>query len=177
MPDDGSTPFAAGLVLGEEGESYSNPFKGEDSFPTEHNQLLTAAFGITYQHPVGLFATIGGRFDSGLPFDLTGPQGQALDEVQSRQELLRRGYTNEVINLLELAPETGGSPDRSVAPHATFDATVGYDLAQISKLPLKFSVTVLNVFDTLYLYKFESTFGGTHFGIPRTVVGKLELIY
>ena len=177
VPSDGSTPFAAGLVLGEEGESYSNPFKGEDSFPTEHNQLLTAAFGITYQHPAGLFATVGGRFDSGLPFDLTGPQGQALDEAQSRQELLRRGYTDEVINLLELAPETAGSPDRSVAPHATFDATVGYDLAQISKLPLKFSVTVLNVFDTLFLYKFESTFGGTHLGIPRTVVGRLELTY
>jgi len=36
---------------------------------------------------------------------------------------------------------------------------------------------VLNVFDTLYLYKFESTFGGTHFGIPRTVSARLDLNY
>lgn len=176
-PDDGSTPFAAGLVLGEEGESYSNPFKGEDGFPTEHNQLMTAAFGITYRHPSGLFGTIGGRFDSGLPFDLTGPQGEALDEAQSRAELQRRGYTDEVIDLLELAPETAGSPDRSVAPHAIFDAAVGYDLHAISTLPLKVTVTVLNVFDALYLYKFESTFGGTHFGVPRTVVARIDLNY
>jgi hypothetical protein len=177
VPEDGSTPFAAGLVLGEEGEAYSNPFKGEDSFPTEHNQLLTAAFGITYLHPAGLFATIGGRFDSGLPFDLTGPQGEPLDEEQSRQELLRRGYTEDVIDLLDLAPETAGSPDRSVAPHAVFDAAAGFDFAHLTKLPLRLTLTVLNVFDTPYLYKFESTFGGTHFGVPRTASARLELNY
>ncbi len=177
VPEDGSTPFAAGLVLGEEGEAYSNPFKGEDSFPTEHNQLLTAAFGVTYRHPGGAFATVGGRLDSGLPFDLTGPNGEALNEEQSRAELIRRGYTQEVIDLLELAPETAGSPDRSVAPHAVFDATVGYDLLPAAGFPLSLSVTVLNLFDTLYLYKFESTFGGTHFGVPRTVVGRVELRY
>ncbi len=177
VPDDGSTPFGAGLVLGEEGESYSNPFKGEDSFPTEHNQLLTAAFGITYQHPTGPFATIGGRFDSGLPFDLEGPNGQALDAEQSRAELKRRGYSDDVIDLLELEPETAGSPDRSVAPHAIFDVAVGYDVARVSKLPLKLTVTMLNVFDTAYLYKFESTFGGTHFGQPRIVAVRLDLKY
>ncbi len=177
VPDDGSTPFAAGLVLGEEGEAYSDPFKGEDSFPTEHNQLFTASFGLTYQFPAGIFATAGGRFDSGFPFDLTGPQGQALDESQSRAELRRRGYTDQVIGLLELAPETAGSPDRSVAPHAVFDATAGCDFSQAMHVPLQLSVTVLNIFDTLYLYKFESTFGGTHFGLPRTFAARLQFTY
>lgn len=177
VPDDGSTPFAAGLVLGEEGESYSNPFKGEDSFPTEHNQLLTASFGITYQHRSGLFATIGGRFDSGLPFDLEGPQGQPLDEAQSRQELLRRGYTDDVIKLLDLAPETAGSPDRSVAPHAVFDVSGGCNFLSLSRIPVKLTLTVLNIFDTAYLYKFESSFGGTHFGVPRTFTARVDLTY
>jgi outer membrane cobalamin receptor len=177
VPDDGTTPFAAGLVLGEEGENYSNPFKGEDSFPTEHNQLLTAAFGVTYKHPAGIFGTLSGRFDSGLPFDLTGPHGEALDEAGSRQELMNRGYTSEVIDLLELAPETAGSPDRAVAPHATFDASVGYDLHTLSAIPLKLTVSVLNIFDTLYLYKFESTFGGTHFGVPRTIAARIDVTY
>jgi outer membrane cobalamin receptor len=177
VPDDGSSPFAAGLVLGEEGENYSKPFKGEDSFPTEHNQLLTAAFGLTYRTRFGLAATFGGRFDSGLPFDLTGPGGQALDESGSRAELLRRGYAPSVLGLLDLAPETAGSPDRALAPHAVFDAALIYDLRDVSSVPVKLSMTVLNIFDTPYLYKFESTFGGTHFGIPRTVSARLDVEY
>jgi hypothetical protein len=175
VPEDGSSPFAAGLVLGEEGEAYTNPWAGEDQFPTEHNQLLTAAFGITWRHAAGFRATFSGRFDSGLPFDLTGPNGEALDEEGSRQELLRRGYSEDVIALLELKPETAGSPDRAVAPHAVFDVSAGYDLAKISGVPVSVGVSVLNVFDTAYLYKFESTFGGTHFGVPRMVVGTIGL--
>jgi hypothetical protein len=177
VPGDGSTPFAAGLVIGEEGEAYSNPFRGEDSFPTEHNQLLTASFGLTVRPAAGLAVTLGGRFDSGLPFDLTGPGGEPLDEAGSRAELVRRGYTADIIDLLELAPESAGSPDRTVAPHAVFDLTLGYDLSGISGLPLSLGVGVLNVFDTPYLYKFESTFGGTHFGLPRMVTGKMEVRY
>lgn len=169
-------PFKSSC-LGEKGESYSDPFKGEDSFPTEHNQLLTASFGITYQHRSGLFATIGGRFDSGLPFDLEGPQGQPLDEAQSRQELLRRGYTDDVIKLLDLAPETAGSPDRSVAPHAVFDVSGGCNFLSLSRIPVKLTLTVLNIFDTAYLYKFESSFGGTHFGVPRTFTARVDLTY
>jgi outer membrane receptor for Fe3+-dicitrate len=90
---------------------------------------------------------------------------------------MNRGYTSEVIDLLELAPETAGSPDRAVAPHATFDASVGYDLHTLSAIPLKLTVSVLNIFDTLYLYKFESTFGGTHFGVPRTIAARIDVTY
>lgn len=42
-------------------------------------------------------------------------------------------------------------------------------------LPLKFSVTVLNALNTPYLYRFKSTFGETHFGVPRTVAGRLDV--
>jgi hypothetical protein len=175
VPSDGSSPFAAGLVLGEEGQSYSNPFRGEDTFPTEHNQLLTAAFGVTYRFGFGVATTVGGRFDSGLPFDLTGPGGQPLDEAGSRAELLRRGYPERIIGLLDLAPETAGSPDRRVAPHAIVDASVSYDFRGLGGVPVRVSLTALNVFDTLYLYKFESTFGGTHMGLPRTLIARLDL--
>jgi hypothetical protein len=161
--------------LGEEGQNYSNPFKGEDTFPTEHNQLLTAAFALTYTLEFGLAATLGGRFDSGLPFDLTGPGGRPLDEAGSRAELLRRGYSEKMIGLLDLAPETAGSPDRSVAPHAVFDVCLSYDFRRVSTVPVRLSLTALNIFDTLYLYKFESTFGGTHLGLPRTLIGRLDL--
>ena len=175
-PEDGSSPVSAGLILGEEGENYAHPFGGEDSFPTEHNQLLTAALNVVYNHPSGLFGVVGARFDSGLPFDLVGPNGEALDAEQSRAELKRRGYSDDVLDLLELEPEEAGSPDRSVAPHVVVDLAAGYDFGALGA-PLRLSVNVSNVFDTAYLYKFESSFGGTHFGVPRIVSLQLDVRY
>lgn len=166
-PSDGSSPISAGLILGEEGENYSHPFGGEDMFPTEHKQLLTATFNLTYDFSEGIFATLGGRFDSGLPFDLVDSTGKCLDAEQSRVELKRRGYSDEVIDLLSLEPEEPGSPDKSAAPHATFDFACGIDLRKSTSLPIKLTFSVINILDTTYLYKFESTFSGTHFGLPR----------
>jgi len=175
IPDDGSSPFAAGLVLGEEGENYKDPFKGEDMFNTEHNQLMTASFTLKYDIIPGVWALIGGRFDSGLPFDLKDTNGIGPTAERAREILLKRGYTSDVIDLLELEPEPENptSPDRSVAPHATFDASVGADLSRFG-LPLLVTGTVINMLDTKYLYKFESTFGGTHFGQPRMFLLRLE---
>ncbi|MDB5104395.1 MAG: TonB-dependent receptor [Fibrobacteres bacterium] len=167
-PDDGSSPIAAGLLVGEEGHNYGHPFAGEDFFPTEHNQIATAVLNLRYRLPMGLAATFGGRFDSGLPFDLVGQDGMALDEGESRAELARRGYSEDVIDLLSLEPEEPGSPDKSVAPHATFDLGMEYRLP-MSGVGLEVRAAVLNVLDTPYLYKFESSFGSTHFGQTRTV--------
>lgn len=175
-PSDGSSPIAAGLILGEEGHSYSQPFGGEDMFPTEHNQLLTAVLNLSYALSEEFSVSFGGRFDSGLPFDLVDSTGKGLDEAASRAELQRRGYSDDVINLLSLKPEKPGSPDKSVAPHAVFDVGVRYQFTVFS-LKLRSSFSILNVLDTKYLYKFESSFGGTHFGIPRTMMFTLEAVY
>ncbi|MDP4199387.1 MAG: hypothetical protein Q8922_11005 [Bacteroidota bacterium] len=174
VPSDGSSPFAAGLVLGEEGFSYSHPFSGEDMFNTEHNQLMTASFALRYDFAAGFFGVISGRYDSGLPFDLVDTNHLGPDATRARQILLDRGYTPDVIDLLNLQPEMPGSPDRSVAPHATFDASVGASLARFG-LPVQLIGSVINIFDTKYLYKFESTFGGTHFGTPRMFLLRAEL--
>ncbi|MEP7234374.1 MAG: TonB-dependent receptor, partial [Ignavibacteriota bacterium] len=166
-PEDGSSPIASGLILGEEGENYNDPFPGEDAFQTEHNQVLTASFIFNYDHPSGIFATLGGRFDSGLPFDLADSAGVGLDAEQSKIELKRRGYSDDVIDLLELNSDMPGSPDKATAPHIVLDLAVGYDFDKTIGIPAKITATVLNVLDTKYLYKFESVFGGTHFGLPR----------
>jgi outer membrane receptor protein involved in Fe transport len=170
-PEDGFSPIAAGLIFGEEGENYSHPFGGEDQFPTEHNQLLTGTLNIQYDHPSGFFAGFGGRFDSGLPFDLADDSGNGMDADAARTFLKRKGYTDEVIDLLELDAEVENgkiSPDKTVAPHIIFDAAVGFDFEKEFKIPAKLSASVVNLLDTKYLYKFESSFGGTHFGIPRS---------
>lgn len=167
IPEDGSNPISAGLILGEEGHNYSNPFRVEEMFPTEHNQLITSTFNISYKISDGLTAIVGGRFDSGLPFDLVDSNGKGLDETQSRAELKRRGYSDKVIDMLSLEPEMEGSPDKSVAPHATFDLALSADMRKFSSIPVKLTFSIINIFDTEYLYKFESSFGGTHFGTPR----------
>lgn len=167
IPEDGSSPIAAGLILGEEGLNYSHPFRGEDAFPTEHNQLATAAWQATYNATEGWYFLLGGRLDSGLPFDLVGRNGEGLNEEESRVELRNRGYSDAVIDLLELGVERPGSPDKSVAPHVTLDLGAGIDLKQVAGISARIGVTVMNVLDTPYLYKFESSFGGTHFGRPR----------
>jgi outer membrane cobalamin receptor len=174
-PDDGSSPIAAGLILGEEGQNYNHPFAGENMFPTEHNQLLTAVLNLQYKHPTGAFAGLNGRFDSGLPFDLVGKDGTGLSPDESRVELRRRGYSDSVIDLLTLQSDQPGSPDKSVAPHAVFDLTFGYDAAPLLMVPVRFTATVMNVLDSPFLYKFESSFGGTHFGYPRMVTARLDV--
>jgi hypothetical protein len=135
-PEDGSSPISAGLLIGQEGQNYNHPFAGEDFFPTEHNQLFTLVFNMEYNHPVGLFCGISGRFDSGLPFDLTGKNGLGLNPEESRAELKRRGYSDKVIDLLSLESEKAGSPDKSVAPHTIFDIMLGFDMKSALSLPL-----------------------------------------
>jgi hypothetical protein len=174
-PEDGSNPVAAGLILGEEGRNYSHPFSGEDVFPTEHNQLLTSVLNLNWHPITGLSLTLQGRFDMGLPFDLTDTNGVGLDPEASRLELQRRGYTDDVIDLLNLESEMPGSPDKSVAPHATFDFAASYDLSRYLPLPVRITGSIINVLDTKYLYKFESSFGGTHFGQRRTFLLQAEL--
>jgi hypothetical protein len=168
-PEDGSNPIAAGLLVGEEGHNYSHPFEPEDAFPTEHNQLFTGVLDLRYRIGRGLAGSLGARFDSGLPFDLLAADGSSLDEAQSRAELKRRGYGDDVIDLLSLEPEEPGSPDKSVAPHAVFDLGLEYRLPMGAGPSIELRAAVLNVLDTPYLYKFESSFGSTHFGRPRTL--------
>ena len=163
------SPVSGGLILGEEGQNYSHPFGGESSFPTEHNQLLTANFNLSYNFLEGLFVTLGGHFDSGLPFDLVDSTGNGIDDqAKARAELKKRGYSDQVIDLLDLSPgDKPNSPDKSVAPHITFDLSAGIDLRKFSSIPIRITGTIINIFNTEYLYKFESSFGGTHFGTPR----------
>ncbi len=165
-PEDGSSPVAAGLLVGEEGHNYGHPFAGEDIFPTEHNQIATASLSLGYKMGWGLSANLAGRFDSGLPFDLVGADGQGLDEAESRAELKRRGYGDDVLELLSLEPEEPGSPDKSVAPHAVFDLGLSWH-PPVRAAGIELRAAVFNVFDTPYLQKFESSFGSTHFGAQR----------
>lgn len=169
IPEDGSSTVSGGLLIGEEGHNYSHPFKGEEFFPTEHNQLVTAALNINYSLTESLGLTLASHFDMGLPFDLVDANGVGLSEEASKAALKAKGYSDEVIDLLDLSVEMEGSPDKSTAPHVTFDLGAYFDWK-----PLRISAAVTNILDTPYLYKFESALGGTHFGLPRAFSVRVE---
>lgn len=174
-PSDGSSPLSAGLVIGEEGRMYSHPWKGEDYFWTEHNQMLTATWSGIWKSPWRLDFLLGGRFDSGLPFDLFDPlTGSAPDADRAREILRQRGYAQEVIDLLDLEPEEPGSPDRFAAPRAIFDCGLAWHLP-VSRVKADLRGEVGNVFDTPYLTRFEASGGGTHYGSRRTFSTRLDL--
>ena len=44
----------------------------------------------------------------------------------------------------------------------------GLDTLRVGRVPLRIRVTLINLFDTVALYNFLSTFSGTHFVTPRT---------
>ena len=56
-----------------------------------------------------------------------------------------------------------------IVPHHLFDVAVGLDTLNVGHVPLRLRVTVINLFDTVALYNFLSTFSGTHFVTPRAV--------
>ncbi len=169
IPEDGSSTVSGGLLIGEEGHNYSHPFKGEEFFPTEHNQLVTSALNINYALTDNFGLTLASHFDLGLPFDLTDSAGVGLTEEASRAELKRRGYSDKVIDLLDLSVEMEGSPDKATAPRMTLDLGAYFDWKS-----LRISAAVTNILDTPYLYKFESALGGTHFGLPRAFAVRVE---
>lgn len=62
-----------------------------------------------------------------------------------------------------------------IAPRTLFDLNFGTDILfrpEPTRLTLR--VTIVNLTNRVALYNFLSTFGGTHFVPPRTVLGQLE---
>ena len=60
-----------------------------------------------------------------------------------------------------------------IAPHHLIDLGIGFDALKVGKVPLRARITVVNLFNTVALYNFLSTFAGTHFVTPRAVQTEL----
>ena len=80
-------------------------------------------------------------------------------------------------------PQTGAenvdhNPAR-VKPRTVFNLGVGTDNLLHTEGPkrIKASVELTNLTDVVALYNFLSTFSGTHFLAPRTVVGRIGFVF
>jgi hypothetical protein len=156
----GITPINGGLFLGEAVETLSNPGL---RFPNDHDQRNTGQFQLNYSHkPSGWWATLGGRYDSGVPVD--------IEPGTTREQFISEGFDPRLFDLIDF--QRG-----RVKPRTLFNFSTGIDLRQTERISLSLAMDIQNLADRLYVYNFESVFSGTHIGPPRLWDARRPLIF
>ena len=147
-----TAPLTGGLFLEDV------PAPGEQ-FYADHDQRWQSQFGLSFEHPSRrLFGSVGGRYDSGIPFEV----GEDFDPATFEDPL--------ALTLVDL--DTGRAK-----PRAIFDAMVGSELFRRGETRLELQAGVLNLFDKTYLLNFLSIFNGTHYGAPRTWTARVKVSF
>jgi hypothetical protein len=147
-----TAPLTGGLFLGEV------PAAGEQ-FYADHDQRWQSQFGISYEHPNRkLYASVSGRYDTGIPFELPPDFDPATFEDQQALTLVNT--------------DTGRARPRAIA-----DVMVGSQLYRHGNTRLELQGGVINAFNTTYVLNFLSIFNGTHYGAPRTFTGRLKVSF
>ena len=154
----GVTPITGGLFLGE------NP---QDLvvqglvFANDHDQRNEAQFQVGYTHrPTGIYATLNGRYDSGVPTD--------VEPGTTLADFVAAGFDPRLYNELDFQR-------RRIRPRTILNLSLGADLMQQERVSLNLQFDIQNLTNELFLYNFESVFSGTHIGYPRLFSGRLSL--
>ena len=79
------------------------------------------------------------------------------------------------IRIPPLGTENDDTNPPRIVPHHLVDVGFGFDALKVGSVPLRARVTVVNLFNTVALYNFLSTFSGTHFVTPRSVQAELSV--
>lgn len=125
-------------------------------FIPDHDQRNTGAFGVIYNHKrSGMWASIGGRHESGVP----------LEVDDDRFEELQSAPGADLVNFER----------RRIKPWTIFDFAVGADLLRKERISLKLRFEMQNFTNQRFAYNFGSPFEGTHFGQPRLLSGGLKI--
>jgi len=132
--------------------------------------------GATWRYDSGLVAVAVPTYSAALT--LTGDEQVAMglycgDTFASRTQPLRsctsRQFGASRINIPPPGTENDDTNPPRIVPHHLFDVAVGLDTLKVGRVPLRVRVTAINLFDTVALYNFLSTFSGTHFVTPRAL--------
>ena len=138
--------------------------------------------GLTWRYDSGLVAVAVPTYGAAL--QLTGDEQTTIglycgDTIATRTEPLRSctspNFGATRINIPAPGTENDDTSPPRIVPHQLFDAAFGLDRLKVGRVPLQLRVTVINVFNTLALYNFLSTFSGTHFVTPRAVQLQLSV--
>ncbi|MFN2493803.1 MAG: TonB-dependent receptor [Pyrinomonadaceae bacterium] len=154
----GVTPINGGLFLGEDTKSLQ---VSGIRFANDHDQRNEAQFRVSYNHaPSGLYATLNGRYDSGVPTDVE--PGTTLAEFTAQ------GFDPRLYNEIDFQRSR-------VRPRTILDLSIGADLRKNERVSMNVQFDIQNVTNELFLYNFESVFSGTHVGHPRLISGRVGL--
>ena len=154
----GVTPIVGGLFLGEDPQELQ---EAGVKFSADHDQRNAAQFQLSYNHQKsGLYATLAGRYDSGVPTD--------VEPGTTLADFVAQGFDPRLYGEIDFHRGR-------VRPRTVFDFSIGADLRQKERVSMNIQFDVQNLTNELFLYNFQSVFSGTHLGNPRLFSGRLAL--
>ena len=172
---------------------------GAGVFRIDHDQAYQSNANFRYQRPhTAEWVSLIWRYDSGLVVSGVPTTDDALALSPNQQATIGltcsgvlATYTNggfsscngpvtsKLINIPTPAKENDDHNPARVKPRNIFNLGVGTDNLLHSETSHRIagSVTVANLTDKTALYNFLSTFSGTHFLQPRTIVGHIGFVF
>jgi TonB-dependent receptor-like protein/carboxypeptidase family protein len=154
----GVTPINGGLFLGEDTQSLQ---VSGLKFANDHDQRNEAQFQFGYNHkPSGIYATLSGRYDSGVPTD--------VEPGTTLAQFVADGFDPRLYDEIDF--QRG-----RVKPRTVLDFSIGADLLKKERVSINVQFDIQNLTNQLFLYNFESVFSGTHVGYPRLFSGRLGI--
>jgi hypothetical protein len=187
--------FSAFVVMAHTSAIFSPPGNGgilleeaTGDFRIDHDQKFnsTANFQYTFSKPIGAWAALTWRYDSGLvagavasiddALGLTGDQQAAIgffcgSTVATRDQPITECASGGGATRLRI-PAAGTADDVTnpsrIAPRHLLDLGIGADnLFHGDRAKVRVRFSVVNLTNKVALYNFLSTFTGTHFVTPR----------
>jgi hypothetical protein len=170
-------------------------------FRIDHDQAFQSTGVFRYQHKNNEWAALTWRYDSGLVVSGVPDSDAALALTPNQQASIGLSCgglvatysnsglspdlcgTNPIKSTLITLPQGGQenddhNPDR-VKPRHIFNLGLGTDNLFHTEKHERFtaSIQIANLTNKVALYNFLSTFSGTHFLQPRTVVARIGLVF
>jgi hypothetical protein len=187
--------FSAFVVMAHTNAIFSPPGSGgilleapPGDFRIDHDQKFNSTTNLQYifYRPVGAWAALSWRYDSGLVAGAVGSIGDALALTGDQQAAIGFfcGSTVATRDAPITSCDSGGGATRlkipaegteddvnnppRIAPRHLFDLGFGVDnLFHTDKTKVRLRFSVINLTNKEALYNFLSTFSGTHFVTPR----------
>jgi hypothetical protein len=154
----GYFPATGGLFLGDDAAQAIQHTSAV--FPVTQEERNAVRTRFRYDVTARFWLAFGGTYDSGLPIDFGGTEGQAAAQ----------GYTQNILNRVNFS-------DLRPRPLWSLNASAGVLLHKSEKFPVRFQIDGNNLTNSLNVIDFAGLFSGTAIGIMRSVDGRLSLSF
>jgi hypothetical protein len=150
-------PVSGGLFIGDNAQAALAALTGH--FPDSQDQRNTLFTRWTYQVKPRFWIAGGVQYGSGLPFDYTGTEQEALQD-----------YGPQVLSRLNFARGR-------ILPSTLLSASVGVDVYQSDRMKMRLQVDGQNLTNTLNVIDFGGLFSGNAIGPGRSCNARLTTTF